>query len=91
MTRKYRVVSLDVWGNAEDGYEVNDTRTAGYVELANDADDRDVLDVLIDHGYLRAECSPVTVSLEWSDESYCEVDERATGYPLYQLIAEVAS
>lgn len=32
-TRKYRVRTYDVWGNARDGFDVNDRRSQGTVEI----------------------------------------------------------
>jgi hypothetical protein len=32
-TRKYRVWTYDVWGNARDGFDVNDRRSQGTVEI----------------------------------------------------------
>jgi len=33
VTRRFRVWTYDVWGNAKDGYEVNDRYSHGYVEI----------------------------------------------------------
>jgi hypothetical protein len=33
MLQKYKVYSLDVWGNARDGYEVNDRCGIGEIEI----------------------------------------------------------
>ena len=32
-TRKYRLWTYDVWGNARDGFDVNDRYSHGYVEI----------------------------------------------------------
>ncbi len=49
----YEVRSLDVWGNAVDGYEINDQRRIGEVYLRPTDGDPDVLQPLIDAGLLR--------------------------------------
>lgn len=82
---RFKIVSYDVLGNIEDGWEVNDVRGQGHVDLSLEDDDRAVLDALIGLGLLRAEASPVTVKVEWLDEFTCELYEALTGYPLYGL------
>jgi hypothetical protein len=53
----WRIYTYDVWGNANDGYEVNDVfRTSDIVEVASNADTATILAALdaanlIDAGY----------------------------------------
>lgn len=49
----YRVSTPDVWGNAVEGYEVNDQRAAGEVYVRPGTGDEELVGVLIDAGHLR--------------------------------------
>lgn len=49
---KYRVWSLDVWGNDRDGFEVNDRSEMGFVMVPLDADDKSLLSALRKEGFL---------------------------------------
>lgn len=45
--KKYRIITLDVWGNEADGFEVNDLRDTGEViEISKYDSDSDILDKL---------------------------------------------
>lgn len=49
----YTVRPLDVWGNDEDGYNVNDVYpSVGTVEIPDEATDKDVIDALADAGFV---------------------------------------
>lgn len=48
----YTVWTLDVWGNPNDGYEVNDRCKCGTIELPDDADDMTIIRALIAEDYL---------------------------------------
>ena len=38
---KYQLISYDVWGNARDGFEVNQAFTTGiYIDVSDDTSDR---------------------------------------------------
>lgn len=42
---KYRINELDVWGNDEDGYEINDVFKTDYIiDLKNPYDDAEVIE-----------------------------------------------
>ena len=55
----YEVRTLDVWGNEEDGFEVNDWRKVGQIEVADMATDEEILDALIGREYLSTRCVDV--------------------------------
>jgi len=45
--KQYRLWSYDVWGNADDGYEVNDQINYGIVEIEEDIpSDEDIVEAL---------------------------------------------
>ncbi len=51
----YSIWSLDVWGNEEEGFEVNDRGCINRsVEIDDDATDSDIIELMIDMGYLMA-------------------------------------
>lgn len=50
---KWRVFSLDVWGNEEDGYEVNNRFEVGSVSFTEDATDHQICLALKKEGLLR--------------------------------------
>ena len=43
----YKVYGLDVWGNADDGYEVNDRYSVGEISLTEDFSDALLIEELI--------------------------------------------
>lgn len=50
----WRVMSLDLWGNAEDGYQVNDQTDIGHIVLRGEdyQDDQKVITALIKGKFL---------------------------------------
>jgi hypothetical protein len=51
--KRYIVCSLDVWGNAKDGYEVNAAYTTSKrVEIGKDMSDTEIIKALKDQGVL---------------------------------------
>lgn len=85
-TEKWEVRSLDVWGNARDGFEVNDSSRVGSIEIPEGATDRDVLKILRDENYLSTQSSGlVKIDHQSSDESHMDIVERRNGKPVFQL------
>lgn len=63
--KRYEIISYDVWGNAKDGYEVNDAhRTGIIIELPEECTDRHIRRALYDCGYC-------TRSVLWSKLEVC--------------------
>ena len=53
---KYKVYTYDVWGNSEDGYDVNDRFSSSFSVLVSPDDtEKDILDKLEDIGFLGKE------------------------------------
>ena len=96
--KKFKILSLDVWGNESEGFEVNDVRTIGHIEIDLDASNNDIKKQVFKHlentGYLtfHAPYSPETASKEseinFLDDCYAEINEKSNGFPMYQLISE---
>jgi hypothetical protein len=83
----YKVCTLDVWGNSEDGYEVNDQFAAGSIELSPEMSDAEILQKLADEGYL-TENAVDCGEIDTSDESFMTVHDKADGRPVLNLFAE---
>ena len=85
---RIKVFSLDVWGNADEGFEINDLWSAGTIECDDPYDDKAIVDALIDAGYLR-DAARGRVRVEYDgnalDETRTPVEDAETGEPLYLL------
>lgn len=83
---KYKIVDyIDVWGNAEDGWEVNDLTTAeDDIVIAEDSTDEEIIDLLIRIGYLTPEVKEL-VYLESYDNEMIEIVARENDYPIGRL------
>lgn len=75
---------FDVWGNAEDGYEVNNQCVeADDVVIVDDATDQDIIDFLFNNEYLTDD----DVSLYEIEDNgdFIEIYVKETMMPLYSL------
>jgi hypothetical protein len=50
----FPVLSIDAWGNLEDGYEWNQWFNVGSIDLDLDAENRDIIRAMVNAGYLTA-------------------------------------
>ena len=77
-TFHYRVISFDVWGNAIDGWDINDARYAGFLEVSSEdptgPTEDDVRAALVSAGYVRADIDPACVGVEYEDRGGEEYD-----------------
>jgi hypothetical protein len=85
---KYRIWSLEVWGNEEDGFEVNDRWEVGSVELADDATCADVVKALIAKGLITPKTTHEQVDMDDASDVDLLLDDATTGEPLFQLERE---
>lgn len=82
MAKMLDVCSLDVWGNEDDGFEVNCQYRTGVTVLA-DMDD--------DYYYrqIREYFNPRhAFRIEWVDENWADVTEKDTGRPLFHIMGQ---
>lgn len=87
-TQQFEIITLDVWGNEEEGFEVNDLhRTGDFITITEEATDADIIVALVVAGYVNEKYISA-VQLDWLDDGFIEVNSNATGKPVYQLIAE---
>lgn len=85
-TDKYRLVDyFDVWGNEEDGYEVNDLAIiADDITIADDATEQDILDFLYNMKYLNTN-DLSKINVEMFDPDMIELFDANTEYPICRL------
>lgn len=81
---RFRVWSLDVWGNEDDGFDVNDRASVGYITLAEDMTSRQILEALEEAGFLKTGSAAVgMVDGEW--DYTLNVCKTRTQWPWLQL------
>ena len=87
---KYKIVDyIDVWGNAEDGWEVNlwfndyDTEDT-CLRIAEDVTDEEIIDYLIQIEYLKPEAKEL-VHLESYDNEMIEIVQTKDDCPIGRL------
>lgn len=85
---KYRLINyFDVWGNEEDGYEVNDLCVEETdIFIADNSTDQEVLSLLVRIGFLTTD-DPEKVCIKWEDDMI-EIEGVKTGVPLGRLEKE---
>jgi len=80
--------TYDVWGNEEDGFEVNETFRRGSIQLPANADEDAILPALRKAGYLSSGATKRTVEVDWGDEGWIELTIAKNGKPLGRLTKE---
>lgn len=91
----WRMYTYDVWGNARDGFEVNNVfRTGHVIEIpvregrgGVGASDRDILNILKEAGLVRQDVRPSQVRIDGDDE-ILEVEWASNGEPQFRLERE---
>lgn len=77
---------FDVWGNKEDGWEVNDLCTVEEdIVIAEDITDEEIIEFLININYLNEFARNGGVYIESSDDTFIEIFDTETDEPLYRL------
>ena len=82
----YKLIDyFDVWGNATDGWEVNDITTVeDDIILAEDLTDEEIIDFLIQIEYLKPEAKG-NVYLESQDNEMIEIVQTKDDCPIGRL------
>jgi hypothetical protein len=86
-TYSYTVWSLDVWGNDDDGYEVNDRCKVGTIDLDATTvidSDQGLMEALIEAGYLKPGSDSVG-EVEGESDYTLFIGDGDTGCPWLQL------
>lgn len=85
----WRVISYDVWGNAEDGWEVNQAfRTSFRAHFDDDADDETILAALVECGYIAAGFTTDDVEFEDSGGDSIYITAADDARPICELQKE---
>ncbi|QIW88614.1 hypothetical protein P59_245 [Bacillus phage P59] len=86
MMVKYTLINyFDVWGNEEDGWEVNNLCKEGELELSDNADDQEVLAALIDFGFIREDVTLEQIDIAAYDLDFIEFFQADNQYPIGRL------
>jgi hypothetical protein len=79
--KTYKVLSIDAWGNEEDGYEWNQWFNAGTIDLVSIDDDDLVLNEMHHQGFITA-----VEGCDIEDDQYnLVVVDKATREPLFAV------
>lgn len=76
---------FDVWGNAEEGWEVNNLQSITQIEVSEDATDLEIIKKLIDIDYLQDSARELVEISNQGDEHFLEFFEKESGRPLCRL------
>lgn len=89
--KRYELINyFDVWGNAKDGWEVNNQCVEfDDLYLTDDITDKEILDYLKETGYLSTSDMRRIVVENWGD-GFIEIYQRKGMVPLYSLREVVA-
>jgi hypothetical protein len=86
MMIEYKLINyFDVWGNEEDGWEVNNLCTEGKLELTESPDNQEILTALIDFGFIREDVTLDKIEIAAYDLDFIEFFEASNQYPLGRL------
>lgn len=86
---RYKIQFLDVWGNEEDGWEVNAAYTSAYeMELGENEQDDSIIDKLFEMELLSEFGKSVAKIWDYSDEFFIVVENGETGEPLFNLVLD---
>ena len=85
-TMRFQVVDYyDVWGNEVDGWDVNDiSREDYYIDLVFDNTDEEIIEKLVEVGYLNKE-SVDNIAVDWLDDTMIELTLKENWMPLGRL------
>lgn len=80
---QWNIITYDVWGNAEDGYDVNDAHGSGSIQLEGEEhfDDAVVLQKLIEQGYFNDDVEEDHLSFD-GDEDIVYINDAVDGKPI---------
>ena len=82
--KAYTVYSLDVLGNAEDGYDVNDSFKVGTIVVQNADSDREILAALKSVGIIANHIRLSDVVID-GDDYMITIDDAKDGRPVFTL------
>lgn len=80
----WTVWSLDVWGNEEDGFEVNDRSRVGTIRVRPNATDAEILRALVNGYFIKHTVRLKDVDIEDADDLIF-IGDAKNGEPVLQL------
>jgi hypothetical protein len=81
----YYVIEHDVWGNARDGWEINDSRRTGEcVVLSTSMNEKEIVQALKEEGIVRRDLRMNMIQIEWNDDRIEVSDSK--GKPTFSLV-----
>jgi len=85
----WKLCFLDVWGNEEEGFEVNDIFPIDCIELEENFTNQDLIHELLAQNYLCSFAGQVkdVFSVDGDDE-FVTIDDAKDGFPLFHLYKE---
>ena len=81
MTKTYKVLSIDAWGNQEDGYEWNSWHNAGTIELNSIEDDDWILREMCLQGFITDDKAADIEDDQWN----LVIVDKATRMPVFAI------
>ena len=81
--KTFPVLSIDAWGNETDGYEWNQWFNVGSIDIDLDAEDREIIQAMVNAGYLTA-LALESAAVEDDDYNLVIVD-RETREPVFAI------
>lgn len=88
--KKFQVIDyFDVWGNAEEGYEINDQINVGVIEVPDDYGLSSILEAMREKEYFNSSATIDTVELDEYDFECYNLIGKSSGKPLYGLVLYV--
>jgi len=79
-----QIYDLDVWGNEEDGYEVNDVYKGDIFEVPTNYNENDIFDLLKSQGFLKNYVQKDDIEIDMN-EDFTEIFDALSGEPLWQI------
>lgn len=83
---EFKVYGLDVWGNAKDGFEVNDRHCVGSIVIPVNSENKDIIKALKANNLLRKGCHVRSFCIDGDDHSMT-INATRDGEPIYDLEA----
>ena len=86
--KKVKVWELDVWGNENEGFEMNDRFKIMETEVADnffEISDKEIIKWLKSMDLIKKGVHTKSILLSGDGETYLYVDEAKNSYPLYQI------
>lgn len=85
------VISLDVWGNPDDGFEINDMHKAGTVQLQAEPTKEQIVRAMKRENWLKKGVRSARIAIDdFGDDEYPQIalEDSRTGEPIFHLRRE---